>query len=77
MWRLNHVHYFHGSGILLLRNPFLAIRSSWNHFTTESLTDAVLEEDLILVLVEAVLVWPSLLLPPSEPAPLCLLPSEC
>ena len=48
-WRLNHVLHFHGSGILLLRNPFLAIRSSWNHFTTESLTDVSLdlEENLI------------------------------
>ena len=42
-------------------------------------TVQVLVEDLAtpLVLVEAVLVWPSLLLPPSELAPLCLLPSEC
>ena len=40
-------------------------------------TVQVLVEDLTLVLVEAVLVWPSLLLPPSELAPLCLLPSEC
>ena len=41
-------------------------------------TVQVLEEDLAtpLVLV-AVLVWPSLLLPPSGLAPLCLLPSEC
>ena len=39
-------------------------------------TVQVLVEDLTLVLV-AVLVWPSLLLPPSELAPLCLLPSEC
>ena len=41
----------------------------------------MLVEDLALatplVLVEAVLVWPSLPLPPSELAPLCLLPSEC
>ena len=44
-------------------------------------TVQVLVEDLDLatplVLVEAVLVWPSLLLPPSELAPLCLLSSEC
>ena len=42
-------------------------------------TVQVLVEDLAtpLVLVEAVLVWPSLPLPPSELAPLCLLPSEC
>ena len=31
-WRLKNVLYFHGSGILLLRNPFMAIKYVWLNF---------------------------------------------
>eukprot|EP00090_Calanus_glacialis_P010224 TRINITY_DN18603_c0_g1_i1.p1 TRINITY_DN18603_c0_g1~~TRINITY_DN18603_c0_g1_i1.p1 ORF type:complete len:584 (-),score=121.65 TRINITY_DN18603_c0_g1_i1:74-1825(-) len=31
-WRMQNVVYFSGGGVLLIRNPYDAIRSSWNHF---------------------------------------------
>ena len=30
-WRMNHIRNFEGRGILLLRNPYTAVVSHWNH----------------------------------------------
>ena len=30
-WRENHINTFGGRGILLIRNPYRAILSAWNH----------------------------------------------
>ena len=34
-WRAKDIEYFNGEGVLLIRNPFHAIRSSWNHIYGE------------------------------------------
>lgn len=34
-WRVQDIEYFNGEGVLLIRNPFHAIRSSWNHMFGE------------------------------------------
>ena len=31
LWRFKDIEYFNGEAVLLIRNPFEAIRSSWNH----------------------------------------------
>jgi hypothetical protein len=34
-WRIDNLRYFGGDGVLLLRSPWAAIRSSWNHLQVQ------------------------------------------